>query len=273
FMRPEKLGEDDPWYCSECNKHQQATKKFDLWRVPEILVVHLKRFQHSRAWRDKIDTYVDFPLSDLDLTQTVVGSKGESLVYDLYAVCNHFGGLGGGHYTAYARSPEDDKWYEFDDSRVSEVRSPEDVKTAAAYMLFYRQRSSSSENGKTPGEEKIEKLVADYEASGANNSDGYPEGKITTVSIRHGNTGMEMDSEGNTSDAGDFAHNINGLTALGIANYGSRQSNAGNRSEMDDEDTPPPPDSSRSSISGRTTSADADSGYPFGPDHEHPFLS
>ncbi|KAJ1799053.1 hypothetical protein LPJ59_002096 [Coemansia sp. RSA 2399] len=273
FMRPEKLGEDDPWYCSKCKKHQQATKKFDLWRVPEILVVHLKRFQNSRAWRDKIDTYVDFPLSDLDLTQTVVGSKGETLVYDMYAVCNHFGGLGGGHYTAYARSPEDDKWYEFDDSRVSEVRSPEDVKTAAAYMLFYRQRPSLSGDGKTLGEEKIEKLVADYEASGANNSDEYPEGKITTVSMQHGVTGMEMDSEGNTSDAGDFTHNINGLTALGIANHDSRKSNAGNGSEMDDEDTPPPPDSSRSSISGRTTGTDADSGYPFGPDHEHPFLN
>jgi len=26
------------------------------------------------------------------------------LLYDLYAVSNHFGGLGGGHYTAYAKN-------------------------------------------------------------------------------------------------------------------------------------------------------------------------
>ncbi|KAJ1666474.1 hypothetical protein EV178_002261 [Coemansia sp. RSA 1646] len=272
FMRSEKLGEDDPWYCSKCKEHQQATKKFDLWRVPEILVVHLKRFQHSRAWRDKIDTYVDFPLSDLDLKQTVVGPKGKTLIYDLYSVCNHFGGLGGGHYTAYARSPDDEKWYEFEDSRVSEVQSPEDVKTSAAYMLFYRQRPSS-EDGKSVGEEKIEKLIADYKASGINSPDEYAEGKATAVSLPYGNSEMEMDSEGNTSDAGDFTQNMNGLTALGIANYGSQQINTGSRSEMDDEDTPPPPDSSRSSISGRTNGSGTDSGYPFGPHHEHPFLN
>lgn len=26
------------------------------------------------------------------------------VIYDLYAVSNHFGGLGGGHYTAYAKN-------------------------------------------------------------------------------------------------------------------------------------------------------------------------
>ncbi|KAI9474762.1 hypothetical protein BX667DRAFT_463197, partial [Coemansia mojavensis] len=137
FTRSEQLGEEDLWYCSKCQEHQQATKKFDLWRVPEILVVHLKRFQHSRAWRDKIDVFVDFPLTGLDLTQHMCGPHGENLVYDLYSVCNHYGGMGGGHYTAYARNPEDDKWYNFDDSHVSPVSDPESVKTAAAYMLFY----------------------------------------------------------------------------------------------------------------------------------------
>ncbi|EEB88127.1 hypothetical protein MPER_14214, partial [Moniliophthora perniciosa FA553] len=46
----------------------QATKRFDLWKVPDILVVHLKRFSNSRMLRDKIDVFVDFPIEDLDLT-------------------------------------------------------------------------------------------------------------------------------------------------------------------------------------------------------------
>ena len=33
--------------------------------------------------------------------------------YDLYAVSNHYGGLGGGHYTAYAKNGN--KWFEFND--------------------------------------------------------------------------------------------------------------------------------------------------------------
>ncbi|KAJ2907968.1 hypothetical protein GGI21_003354, partial [Coemansia aciculifera] len=161
FTRAEKLGEDDPWFCGKCKEHQQATKKFDLWRIPEILVVHLKRFQHSRAWRDKLDAFVDFPLEGLDLTQTVVGPNGGELVYDLQSICNHYGGLGGGHYTAYARNPEEDgRWYDFNDSGVSEVGGEESVKTAAAYMLFYRLRASS--DSARAEETKIDELVAKY---------------------------------------------------------------------------------------------------------------
>ncbi|CAM9508555.1 unnamed protein product, partial [Heterosigma akashiwo] len=56
--------------------------------------------------------------------------------YDLAAVSNHFGGLGGGHYTAYARNEETGKWYDFDDSHVEEIDESR-VVTAAGYVLFY----------------------------------------------------------------------------------------------------------------------------------------
>lgn len=46
-------------------------------------------------------------------------------VYDLYAVSNHYGGLGGGHYTAFGQGV-DSKWYCFDDSHVSPA-TPEQV--------------------------------------------------------------------------------------------------------------------------------------------------
>ncbi|KAJ1959244.1 hypothetical protein GGI12_004434, partial [Dipsacomyces acuminosporus] len=168
FTKPEQLGEDDLWYCSKCQKHQQATKKFDLWRVPEVLVVHLKRFQHSRAWRDKLDAFVDFPIESLDLTKTVVGQDGTApLVYDLHAVCNHYGGLGGGHYTAYALNPEDDQWYDFSDSHVSAVEDPTNVKTSAAYMLFYRLRTGSANEEelgvRTSAAAKIKELISKFE--------------------------------------------------------------------------------------------------------------
>lgn len=49
-------------YCPSCKQHQQATKKLDLWSLPPVLVVHLKRFSYSRYMRDKLDSLVDFPL-------------------------------------------------------------------------------------------------------------------------------------------------------------------------------------------------------------------
>lgn len=124
----------------------QANKKLDLWSLPEVLVVHLKRFSYSRASRDKLDTKVEFPLTDLDLGRHILGpasdgSTPESNKYDLYAVSNHYGGLGGGHYTAYCKMPDDNLWYLFDDGSVRCVPATE-VQSPAAYVLFYRRQGS-----------------------------------------------------------------------------------------------------------------------------------
>ena len=62
YTSQEKLGVDDAWYCPQCKEHQQATKKFDLWMLPEILIISLKRFSYNRYWRDKIDVPVQFPV-------------------------------------------------------------------------------------------------------------------------------------------------------------------------------------------------------------------
>jgi len=66
-------------------------------------VFHLKRFTYSRYLKNKIDTFVNFPVHDLDLSKYVKNKNGQSYLYELYAVSNHYGGLGGGHYTAYAK--------------------------------------------------------------------------------------------------------------------------------------------------------------------------
>ncbi|KAL0904858.1 hypothetical protein M5K25_027016 [Dendrobium thyrsiflorum] len=147
FMKEEPLGPDDMWYCPSCKVHRQATKKLDLWRLPEILVVHLKRFSYSRFLKNKLDTFVNFPVHNLDLSKYVMNKSSiqQSYVYELYAVSNHYGGLGGGHYTAYAKLIEEDSWYHFDDSHVSPV-SEDSIKTSAAYVLFYRRKEIDSSN-------------------------------------------------------------------------------------------------------------------------------
>jgi ubiquitin carboxyl-terminal hydrolase 4/11/15 len=63
--------------------------------------------------RDKIDEFVNFPVKGLDLAGKVGYPDGKDLKYDLFAVDNHMGGLGGGHYTAYAQNFFDDQWYEY----------------------------------------------------------------------------------------------------------------------------------------------------------------
>src|SRR5699024_4302945 len=100
FGKEEILSENDAWYCPRCKEHRRASKKFELWKTPDILVMHLKRFSANRGFRDKIDVLVDFPIEGLDMNGRVENPEpGESLIYDLFAVDNHYGGLGGGHYT------------------------------------------------------------------------------------------------------------------------------------------------------------------------------
>uniref|UniRef100_A0A3P8R1P2 Ubiquitin carboxyl-terminal hydrolase n=1 Tax=Astatotilapia calliptera TaxID=8154 RepID=A0A3P8R1P2_ASTCA len=149
FTTMETLGEHDPWYCPTCKKHQQATKKFDLWSLPRILVVHLKRFSYNRCWRDKLDTVVDFPIRDLNMSEFVCDPKAGPYVYDLIAVSNHYGGMGGGHYTAYGKNKVDGKWYYFDDSSVSSA-TEDQIVTKAAYVLFYQRIDEESPSKPQP---------------------------------------------------------------------------------------------------------------------------
>jgi len=62
-----------------------------------VLVIHLKRFSYTRSLRDKLDTVVEFPTQGLNMAPYIINPQPTDAVYDLIGVCNHFGGLGGGH--------------------------------------------------------------------------------------------------------------------------------------------------------------------------------
>jgi ubiquitin carboxyl-terminal hydrolase 4/11/15 len=109
----EILTEDNAWFCNRCKELRQAKKTLEIWTAPDVLVIHLKRFSAARQFRDKIDILVDFPTEGLNLNDKVGMTEGKDLTYDLFAVDNHYGGLGGGHYTAYAKNFVDGEWYEY----------------------------------------------------------------------------------------------------------------------------------------------------------------
>lgn len=166
FAKPETLSENDAWFCPQCQKHRRATKTFELWKCPDILVIHLKRFSSSsgRFQRDKLDIFVDFPVEGLDLTSRIaLHEENKSAIYDLFAVDNHYGTLGGGHYTAYAKNADNGLWYDYNgklemspiflgstlikaDSTVRRVE-PRQVVNSSAYLLFYRRRSDKCLGG------------------------------------------------------------------------------------------------------------------------------
>lgn len=140
FGKPEILSDQNLWYCPQCKDHRRAEKKFELWKIPDILIIHIKRFSSVRNFRDKLDIMVDYPVEGLDMTKYVQDpDDGKSLIYDLIAVDNHYGGLGGGHYTAFAKNYITGDWLDYNDGHVSR-RDAASVVSSNAYMLFYRRR-------------------------------------------------------------------------------------------------------------------------------------
>lgn len=92
----------------------KALKKIQIYRTPEYLIVHLKRFSHRAGTffggSRKISMHIDFPMKSLNMTPYLVevqnqlragASETKQYIYDLYAVSNHYGSMNGGHYTAY----------------------------------------------------------------------------------------------------------------------------------------------------------------------------
>nr|XP_021511683.1 ubiquitin carboxyl-terminal hydrolase 43 [Meriones unguiculatus] len=164
YTKEEQLAQDDAWKCPHCQVLQQGVVKLSLWTLPDILIIHLKRFCQVGERRNKLSTLVRFPLSGLNMAPHVARRSTNSkagpgpwpswkqpiclptsypleFLYDLYAVCNHHGSLQGGHYTAYCRNSLDGQWYSYDDSTVEPLREDE-VNTRGAYILFYQKRNS-----------------------------------------------------------------------------------------------------------------------------------
>jgi ubiquitin C-terminal hydrolase/Ca2+-binding EF-hand superfamily protein len=62
-------------YCSRCKELRDAKKKMDIWRLPPVLIIHLKRFQYTSYSRRKLRNLVEFPIKGLDLSPYIVQEK------------------------------------------------------------------------------------------------------------------------------------------------------------------------------------------------------
>jgi len=146
FTATELLDGGSLWRCPDCQAHRLALKRMEVWTCPPVLIIHLKRFQYTHVFRDKICTKVNFPVVGLDLSSHVSeGNTAIPPIYDLYAVSNHTGTLGSGHYTAYVRNPITKTWFKLDDNTATKVDNVENIITDSAYMLFYINRAFSEQ--------------------------------------------------------------------------------------------------------------------------------
>lgn len=120
----EKLEEDNKYFCENCDKKRIASKRIEVADWPKNLIIVLKRFQQNGYQLSKNDTFLDIP-------------NNWRHNYKLKGGVIHSGRLGGGHYVYFGNY--DNKWFLFDDSHISRIKSNQlnDYKKRA-YLLHYR---------------------------------------------------------------------------------------------------------------------------------------
>ena len=140
YKKDNQLGGQNKLYCQQCGNTCDHIQSNHFYTLPEYLVINLNRGEGN-----KFQVGSTFP-EILDLKNEVQTNL-ESHKYRLIGVITHLGPHGtGGHYIAYGFLEEKNKWYKFDDSRVTEssfneakTSKPFDNYRCDPYILFYHR--------------------------------------------------------------------------------------------------------------------------------------
>jgi len=152
------------WKCSSCKRQCEPSKQISLWRLPEILIVHLKRFVNVQGIFGgvgrKNNLEIKTPINGLNLKPYLADTTniGEIPKYDLFATVNHNGIMDFGHYYSCVRTDDSTRitnfydhynevatpeWHVFNDEHCKMISGKDvDFYIKDAYLLFYRRRNS-----------------------------------------------------------------------------------------------------------------------------------
>jgi ubiquitin C-terminal hydrolase len=133
------------WFCSKCNKNTAYKKSTKLWKLPDVLVIIIKRFINMNTKNDAPVSINDY----LNFNKGSVLSNKNDVVYDFSSVALHFGSLNGGHYSAICNTPDGDILY--DDRNVVKISGSSSGelnfkdRSTNAYMLVYTKKTNKDQ--------------------------------------------------------------------------------------------------------------------------------
>lgn len=133
YFKPVKFEGDNALFDESKKEKVNCIQTTQIWNLPEILIITLKRFSYDGR---KNKTLVRFSCDTINMNNYVCGYN-RIYSYELYGVCNHSGGVSGGHYTSFVK--HNTSWYHYNDTSVGHVKSHEHIVTPMAYCLFYRR--------------------------------------------------------------------------------------------------------------------------------------
>ncbi|OMO76944.1 Peptidase C19, ubiquitin carboxyl-terminal hydrolase 2 [Corchorus capsularis] len=122
-----------------------ARMRYRVTRLPQYLILHMRRFTRNLFFREKNPTLVNFPVKNIELKDYIPLpapiKENERLrsKYDLIANVVHDGKPDEGFYRVFVQRKSEDLWYEMQDLQVSEAL-PQMVALSEAYMQIYEQQ-------------------------------------------------------------------------------------------------------------------------------------
>lgn len=148
FVKEERMIGDNKFYCSNCKKDVDATKKMYIWKSPKVLVIQLKRFKNTNYGNanynstSKITTVLKFPFENFDIgPYSPEIYKINNDKYDLCAVsCHHGASWSSGHYVSYCKNSVNETWYKYNDETIHKIENNKletEIVDSDAYILFY----------------------------------------------------------------------------------------------------------------------------------------
>lgn len=136
FTNNENMDNDNKWKCEKCKQETIIKRKINLWKLPKVLIIVLKRLENPIMKNTKNIIY----FTDLDLRDYCGNYSKDNSYYDLIGVSIHEQHGSFQHYYSYCKHPDNAIWYEYNDSSVTEIKDEEDIISSDAYILVYERK-------------------------------------------------------------------------------------------------------------------------------------
>lgn len=105
----EKLCDSNKYLCERCDRYNEASREVLFEKLPNMMVLQLKRFTTSSSGVQKVNTYLPTPLELECFCENCCRIENkESLPhrYQLCCVIMHLGTMASGHYIAYVKASD-----------------------------------------------------------------------------------------------------------------------------------------------------------------------
>ncbi|XP_015785624.1 probable ubiquitin carboxyl-terminal hydrolase 16 [Tetranychus urticae] len=214
FTQPEILSNDNAYKCPNCKKKVMATKRFTVYKPPNVATIQFKRFDYNRIYGGKITKKIAYP-ETFNIRPFMSDSKGSPILYKLNAVLVHLGSTSNsGHYYCYIKS-SNGLWYLMDDDRVIKVNINQ-VLDQQAYILFYVRWLG------------LNNCSADFKKMGLNNNNNNNQQKSNGIMDNIRSITVHPNGNGNAKFTNGGSPQFNSINKLNNSN-GNRLSVSGDK--------------------------------------------